>query len=56
VAKQLGVSRPTIARRIKVGELKAVEVGNRNRVPTAEFKRFRDAYLHELAGALADVF
>jgi len=56
VAKQLGISRPTISRRIKTGELKAVKVGNRNRIPVAEFERFRDAYLDELAGALADDF
>ncbi|MFT4163915.1 MAG: helix-turn-helix domain-containing protein [Microlunatus sp.] len=56
VAKQLGVSRPTISRRIKAGELKAVKVGNRNRIPIVEFERFRDAYLDELASALADDF
>lgn len=54
VAKQLGVSRPTISRRIKAGELKAVKVGNRNRIPVVEFERFRDTYLDELARALAD--
>lgn len=56
VAKQLGISRPTISRRIKAGELKAVKVGNRNRIPVAEFERFRDAYLDELANALANDF
>lgn len=56
VAKQLGLSRPTISRRIKAGELKAVKVGNRNRIPVAEFERFREAYLDELASALADDF
>ena len=56
MAEQLGVSRPTISRRIKAGELKAVKVGNRNRIPVVEFERFRDAYLDELAGALADDF
>lgn len=56
VAKQLGISRPTISRRIKAGELKAVKVGNRNRVPIAEFERFREAYLDELASVLANDF
>jgi len=56
VAKRLGLSRPTVSRRIKAGQLKAVKVGNRNRIPVAEFERFRDAYLDELAGALADDF
>lgn len=54
VAKQLGVSRPTISRRIKAGDLKAIKVGNRNRIPIAEFERFREAYLDEMASALAD--
>lgn len=56
VAKRLGLSRPTISRRIKAGDLKAVKVGNRNRVPVAEFERFRDAYLDELTSVLADDF
>jgi excisionase family DNA binding protein len=56
VAARLGISRSTISRRIKAGELKAVKVGNRNRIPLAEFERFRNAYLDELAGALANDF
>lgn len=56
VAKQLGVSRPTISRRIKAGELKVIKVGNRNRIPIAEFERFRDSYLDKLASALANDF
>ncbi|MFT4289495.1 helix-turn-helix domain-containing protein [Nocardioides sp.] len=56
MAKQLGLSRPTISRRIKAGDLKAVKVGNRNRIPLPEFERFRAAYLDELASALADDF
>lgn len=56
VAAQLGVSRPTISRRIRAGDLKAVKVGNRNRIPIAEFERFRGVYLDELANVLADDF
>jgi excisionase family DNA binding protein len=56
VAKQLGISRPTISRRIKAGDLKAIKVGNRNHIPIAEFERFRDVYLDELASVLADDF
>lgn len=41
VAEALGVSRPTISRRIKTGELRAVKVGNRNRIPYEEFARYR---------------
>ncbi|MFT4229491.1 MAG: helix-turn-helix domain-containing protein [Microbacterium sp.] len=56
VAKQLGVSRPTISRRIKAGDLKAIKVGNRNRIPVAEFERFREEHLDELASVLANDF
>lgn len=56
VAQQLGISRPTVSRRIKSGELTSVKVGNRNRIPVTEFERFRDAYLDELAASLADDF
>ena len=56
VAKRLGISRPTISRRIKAGDLNAIKVGNRNRIPVAEFERFREAYLDDLASALADDF
>jgi excisionase family DNA binding protein len=55
-AKQLGVSRPTISRRIKAGDLKAIKVGNRNRIPIAEFERFREVYLDEMTSVLADDF
>jgi hypothetical protein len=51
VAKQ-----PGILRRIKAGDMRAIKVGNRNRIPGTEFERFRDAYLGELASALADDF
>ena len=40
VADTMGVSRSTISRKIKVGELRAVKVGNRNRIPFEEFERF----------------
>lgn len=40
VADTMGVSRSTISRRIKAGELRAVKVGNRNRIPFEEFERF----------------
>ena len=56
MAKQLGVSRPTISRRIKAGDLKAIKVGNRNRIPIAEFERCREPYFDEMASALADDF
>lgn len=40
VAEAMGVSRSTISRKIKAGEIFAVKVGNRNRVPYEEFERF----------------
>ncbi len=40
VADAMGVSRPTISRRIKAGEIRAVKVGNRNRIPYEEFERY----------------
>lgn len=40
VADVMGVSRPTISRKIKAGELRAVKVGNRNRIPYEEFERY----------------
>lgn len=40
VAEAMGVSRPTISRKIKAGEIRAVKVGNRNRIPYVEFERY----------------
>lgn len=40
VAEAMGVSRPTISRKIKAGEIRAVKVGNRNRIPYEEFERY----------------
>lgn len=40
VADAIGVSRSTISRKIAAGELRAVKVGNRNRIPFEEFERF----------------
>ena len=55
-ATKLGVSRPTISRRIKNGDIRAIKVGNRNRIPVTEFERFRSSYLDEMAAAMADDF
>lgn len=40
VAEAMGVSRPTISRKIKAGEIREVKVGNRNRIPYEEFERY----------------
>jgi excisionase family DNA binding protein len=44
-AVRLGMSRSTIARRIKSGEITAVRVGTHYRIPAREFERFRDAMM-----------
>ena len=44
-AARLGMSRSTIARRIKSGEITAVRVGTHYRIPAREFERFRDAMM-----------
>jgi excisionase family DNA binding protein len=44
-AARLGMSRSTIARRIKSGEITAVRVGTHYRIPAREFERFRDAVM-----------
>ncbi len=54
VADAIGVSRSTISRKIKVGELRAVKVGNRNRVPYDEFVRFWDATMVNVVALASD--
>ena len=54
VADTMGVSRSTISRKIKAGELRAVKVGNRNRVPYEEFERFWDATMTNVAALVSD--
>lgn len=54
VAEAMGVSRSTISRKIKAGEIHAVKVGNRNRVPYEEFERFRDAAMTNVAALVSD--
>lgn len=50
---RLGVHRSTIARRILAGEIRAVKVGNRHRIPYSEFQRYREEMLDALARASA---
>lgn len=51
IAEAMGVSRPTISRKIKAGEIRAVKVGNRNRIPYEEFER----YWRETMGDLVEL-
>lgn len=48
VADELGISRSTVSRKIKDGEIRAVKVGNRNRIPYEEYERFRLRHLGDL--------
>jgi len=43
MAQRLNMSRTTVLRKIATGEINAVKVGNRHRIPYAEFTRFREA-------------
>lgn len=56
VAEAMGVSRSTISRRIKAGEIHSVKVGNRNRnrVSYEEFEQFWDATLTNVAALVSD--
>jgi excisionase family DNA binding protein len=54
VAEAMGVSRSTISRKIKAGELHAVKVGNRNRVPYEEFERFWDKTMGDMVELVRD--
>jgi len=61
MAERLGVSRTTISRRIAAGQIKALQVGNRHRVPVAEYDRFRRELMesvaeHYAADVEADLF
>ena len=54
VADRTGMSRSTISRKIASGELHAIKVGNRNRIPYEEYLRFWQATMGELVEATAD--
>lgn len=56
VARELGLSRTTVLRRIESGELRASKRGNRNVIAVADFEKFRASYLGELGTAFADDF
>jgi len=61
MAERLGVSRTTISRRIADGQIRALKVGNRHRIPVAEYDRFRRKLIetvaeHYAADIEADLF
>ena len=49
VGRRMNMHRSTIVRRILSGDIQAVKVGNRHRIPYAEFDRFRTQVLDDLA-------
>ena len=53
MARRLGVHRSTITRKILAGEIRALKVGNRHRVPYSEFQRYREDMLDRIARASA---
>ena len=48
VADRMGMSRSTISRKIAAGEIRAIKVGNRNRIPYEEFERFWNVAMGDL--------
>lgn len=54
VAEAVGVSRSTISRKIKAGEIQVVKVGNRNRVPYEEFERFWSQTMGDMVELVRD--
>lgn len=53
VAEHLGISRATVSRRIAAGEISAIKVGNRHRIPMAEYERFRRTLMQSMAAHFA---
>ena len=54
VASLTGVSRYTISRKIKAGEIHAVKVGNRNRIPYEEYQRWWDQAMGDVIELVRD--
>jgi excisionase family DNA binding protein len=53
LARMLMVSRSTVSRRISAGEINAVKVGNRNRIPYPEARRLWEAQMKAVADLVA---
>lgn len=53
-AYRLNISRSTISRRIKAGEIRTIKIGNRHRIPISEFERFHDEMMQSLIDMSAD--
>ena len=53
MAQRLNMSRTTVLRKIATGEINAVKVGNRHRIPYTEFNRFREARWDQMMALVA---
>lgn len=53
-ARRLGMSRSTISRRIKAGEISTIKVGAHHRIPVKEYERFRDRLHGEMVALTSD--
>ena len=53
MAQRLNMSRTTILRKIAAGEINAVKVGNRHRIPYTEFTRYREARWNQMMALVA---
>ncbi|MCX2711271.1 helix-turn-helix domain-containing protein [Mycolicibacterium sp. J2] len=56
MAREIGISRAGVQRRIQRGEIAHRKHGNRYRIPRTEVERFRAAYIKDMTAALADDF
>lgn len=54
VATLAGVSRSTISRKIKAGDIHAVKVGNRNRIPFDEYLRWWEQSMDDVIELVRD--
>jgi excisionase family DNA binding protein len=52
-ARRLMVSRSTISRRIADGEIRAIKVGNRHRIPYAEVRRHWEGSMQTMSRVVA---
>ncbi|MCL2467868.1 MAG: helix-turn-helix domain-containing protein [Micrococcales bacterium] len=48
------LSRATVSRRIAAGEIATIKVGNRHRIPVAEYQRFRRDLMRKVTAYYAD--
>lgn len=52
--RRLGMSRSTVIRKIAAGDIRALKVGNRHRIPVREFESYRDKLMAAMITATSD--